>query len=271
MCVHKVVGSRSGRIEVFKSKWSVCEVSATLLIAIFRNRDVEADIIGLACQQKLSPNELSTIPLFLRFYNVIVTFWCNYTDPPIETKCKFIENQLRPLKLALNDSNMVQFIANISRTDRRFFSDHSMLLDFIRNRFLPIFNSSRRYKFQIWFKSDTNSDTDVIASILEMEIIKQCSNVEIGITHGEQRRLPIEEISNWLNPSDDGTNNSLRNLRERFLEICYYGVRSPIQDAREMLEHLTKVYFIHLMTWPIITYIFNFNFQIFSITINTNF
>ena len=87
------------------------------------------------------------------------------------------------------------------------------------------------------------------------------SSTTIVIIFGEQ--MPIEEISNWLNPTDDGTNNSLQSLRERFLEIYYsdYCYPIPIQNAREMLEHLTKVYFIHFMARPIITYIFNFNFQ----------
>ena len=138
-----------------------------------------------------------------------------------------------PIKLALYDSNVVQFIATISQNDRNNFSDHLKLLDYIRNRFLPICNSSRGYKFQIWFPFDANSDTNLIASILEMDEIKHCSNVEIVIIFGEQKRLPVEEISNWLEPSDDRTNNSLQSLRERFLKIYYRGYgTSFIQNAR---------------------------------------
>ena len=192
-----------------------------MLIAIFRERDWAAKITGLACSQQLSPNELATIPPFFRFNNVRI--WYDLADQPIEIEetCESIENQLLPLKLALNDSNVVQFTATISREVCRYFSDHAMLLDFIRNHFLSICNSSHRYEFQIRFNSDANSDTNVIASILEMDEIKHCSNVKIGIFYGEQKRLPVEEISNWLEPSADGTNNSLQSLRERFLEIYY--------------------------------------------------
>ena len=216
-----------------------------MFITIFRDRDGAAEVIGLACPQKLSPNELPTIPPFFRFDNVKVSIWCNHADQPIEEKCKFIERLLLPLKLALYDSNVVEFIATISGRDRRYFSDHSKLLDFIRNRFLPICNLSRRYEFEIWFYSDANSDTNVIASILEMDEIKHCSNVKIGIIYGEQMQLPVEEISNWLKPSDD----SFRNPRERFLEIYCHDRGHSIQNAREMLEHLASVGFTLFILW----------------------
>ena len=188
-------------------------------------------------------NELATFPLFLRFDNVKI--WCQYDDRLNEEKCEFIENQLLPLKLALCDSNVVEFIATIFREGCRYFSDHSMLLDFIRNRFLPICNLSRRYKFKIYFFSDKNSATEIIASILEMAEIKQCSNVEIGITTGNHEGLPIEEILNWLEPSADVKKANLQNQKERFLKIFYYGISGLIQNAREMLKALTKVYFIY--------------------------
>ena len=153
----------------------------------------------------------------------------------IEEKCELIESQLLPLKLALNDSNMVEFVACISQNDRTNFSDY------IWNQFLPICNSSRRYKFQIWFYSDANSDTNVISSILERDEIKHCSNIEIEIIGGEQKRLPVKEISNWLELSADVNKNNLQNASERFLKIFYYGIYGLIQNAREMIEHLAKV------------------------------
>ena len=211
-------------------------------IGIFRGRDDAAGIIIChAWQQKLSPNELPTISPFLRFDKVII--WCDIADLPIEEKCEFIENQLLPLKLALYDSNVVEFTPTISQNGRNNFSDHSMLLDFIRNRLLPNCNSSRRYKFKIRFSSDRNSDTNVIASILEMDEIKHCSNVEIGIIDGEQKRLPVEEISNWLERSADEAKNNIQNHMERFLNFYYiYYFTHFIQNARELLEHLAKVF-----------------------------
>ena len=194
----------------------------------------------------ISLNELATIPLFLRFYTVLLAY--NFGAETIEEKCELIKKQLLPLKLALNDTNMVEFIACISQNNHNHFNDHSKLLDFIRNRFLPICNSSRRYKFQIRFNSDANSDRNVITLILEMDEIKRCSNVEIEIIGGKQKRLPIEEISNWLERSADGAKNNIQNQTERFLKIYYnYYLNPVIKNAREMLEHLTKVYFIYFM------------------------
>ena len=226
-------------------------------IAIFRDRDGAAEIIGLECPHKLSPIGLPNIPPFIRFNNVNVTIWCNFPDHPIKKKCEFIENQLLPLKLALNDSNVVEFIATISQNDRNNFSDHLKLLNFIRNCFLPICNSSRRYKFQIWFRSDANSDTNVIASILEMDEIKRCSNVKIGIIYGEQTRLPVEEISNWLQQSADGAKNNHQNQKERFLKIWYQGRSTFVQNAQEMLDHLKTAY---LMA-DYLSLIFSFSFS----------
>ena len=132
---------------------------------------------------------------------------------------------------------MVEFAVGISQDDQNDFSDHSKLLDYIRNQFLPICNSSRRYKFQIWFLSDTNFATEVIASILEMDEIKHCSNVEIGIICGEQKRLPIEEISNWLEKSGYGMENT---VQEKFLAI-YFNV--TFQYPQELVDYLKTVYF----------------------------
>ena len=136
---------------------------------------------------------------------------------------------------------MVEFIALIYENAC---NDHSKLLEYIRIRFLQICNSSRGYKFQILLYSDKNSDTNIIVSILEMDEIKHCSNVEIGIIFGEQKRLLVDEISNWLEPSADGMKNNLQN-QERFLNIYY--IPAFFQNTREMLEHLAKVYFIYFM------------------------
>ena len=192
--------------------------------------------------EDMSINELTTIPPFIRFRNVIL--W--YTDidrgQPIEEKCKFIESYLLPIKQALNDSDMVEFHAEISENNRNYFSDHSKLLDYIRNRFLPICISSRGYEFQIRFVSDGNSIKNMIVSILEMDKIRRCSNVTIEMFNGEQNRnefpvLPVEEISTWLERSADGMENA---IQERFLKIYLNGTS---QNLQEMVDYLTTVYF----------------------------
>ena len=197
----------------------------------------------------LSPiiNELVTFPLFLRFDQVQI--WCEYGG-------KFIESQLLSLKPTLNDANMVDFFATITHNEPNQFSDHLKLLDYIRNRFLPICNLSRGYNFQILFPFYTYPNINVIASILGMDEIKQCSNVKIGIITGIQKRLPIEAISNWLEPSADVKKNNLQNQKERFLKIFNGGIYGTIQNAREMIEHLTKVYFIYFMA----DYLFDLQF-----------
>ena len=89
-----------------------------------------------------------------------------------------------------------------------------------------------------------------------MEEIKHCSNIEIEIIFGEQKRLPVEEISNWLESSAGGAKNSLQNERARMLKIYYY---SPtfIQNAQGMLDHLKTVY---LMA-DYLSLIFSFSFS----------
>ena len=75
-----------------------------------------------------------------------------------------------------------------------------------------------------------------------MDEIKHCSNIEIEIEiiGGEQKRLPVEEISNWLEPSADGTKINLQNHNERFLKI---NLNSTIQNDQEMFDNLKTVYF----------------------------
>lgn len=167
---------------------------------------------------------------------------------PIEEKCEFFESHLEALKPALDDSNVIKFYADIKCDSRKDFNDSSLLLDYIRNRFLPICNSSHCYKFEITFFSDENSDTNVISSILHMYQIKNCSRVKIMIYNGAQTQLPVEEISNWLEQLDDGMENIVRNQKERMLEIgfgtCGAYHHAHIQNVREMIDHLKTVYFI---------------------------
>lgn len=99
---------------------------------------------------------------------------------PIEEKCEFIESRLLPFQHTLHDSNMIECYARITQHCDDF-NDHSHFIEYIRNRMLPICNSSRGYKFFIIFHSDVNSGTNVIASLLQMAEIKRCSNVEIKL------------------------------------------------------------------------------------------
>lgn len=193
-------------------------------------------IIGLG-RTELVLNELTTFSPFLRFDTIWL--WSLYGEHPIKEKCEFIERHLRPLKSALIDSNMIDFRARISAYDDGIdFSDHLQLLEYIRNRLLPICNSSLGYKFYIDFESDFNSAANVIASLLQMPEIKRCANVEIKITSREQNQLPIETISNWLERSADGMENNVQKHRERSLTISTDGV---FGNTREMIDHMKTV------------------------------
>ena len=122
---------------------------------------------------------MSTFPPFLRFNDVIL--WYSYGLHPIVESCEFIESHLLTLKSALNDSIMIAFVAEISQNYCHHFNDDSKLIKYIRNRFLPIFDSPRSYTFNISCISYEN----VVTSLLQMDEIKRCSNVDIRKICGE--------------------------------------------------------------------------------------
>ena len=97
------------------------------------------------------------------------------------------------------------------------------------------------YHFLIHF--DENSATNVIASLLQMDEIKRCSKVKIGIEIDNGiLHLPIEEISNWLERYIDGIENNVQNRDVRFFKFGFYDIQ--IQNCREMIEHLIMVFCI---------------------------
>ena len=161
---------------------------------------------------------------------------------PIEKKCELIDRYFLPLKPALIDLNEIILCARISldSPNSRNFASHSSFLDYVQNRLLAIFGSALRYSFVIWFCSDQNAIKYSIASILQLPLIKRCTNVEIQIpTWGVQNKLPVEAISNWLEKSTDGVGINSRKQREKLLKMWLHS----IQNAREMVDHLEMVYF----------------------------
>lgn len=204
------------------------------------NKDIFV-ITGLVHEQIISFTEMTTIPPFVRLKDVELWYMKDFQQP-IEEKCAFIENRLLPFQSALNDSNMIECYARI-RIDqyRDDFNDHLGFIEYIRNRMLPICNSSRGYKFFIIFESDVNSGTNVIASLLQMAEIKRCPNVEINlcIPWECQNQLPVEEISNWLERSADDVGNYIQNKKERFLTVKLFASNHHFfQNVREILDQL---------------------------------
>ena len=140
---------------------------------------------------------------------------------------------------------MIKFYARIEDNDPRHFSDHSLLLQYIHDRIIPICNSPRAYKFNIWFLLGKHSAASELESLLQLTEIQRCSNVDIsfetfsGLVENE---LPVEAISNWLERFADGMEN-IRDEKEKLLRIGFYGFR--VQNALEMVDHLKTVYFIY--------------------------
>ena len=200
----------------------------------------EFDLIIIGNERKMiSQVELAEFPQFLRFRKILLYYRC------YEEKCQIFINTLRPLKKALNDSNLIQFEAICDQNDqtRTHFGNHSQILNHLQKELLPICEFSRGYSFTIWFYSapEMNAGTNVIASLIQMPSIDhdRCLNLEIelgGFT-GQIMQLPVEEISNWLTRKCDGIDEN-KKANGRFLQI-YSSFN--FQNVREMFENLKKV------------------------------
>ena len=202
----------------------------------FRNK---CNLIGNERQQ-IFIYQLTDLPQFLRFGRVELRYYRSYVHeraPLIERKCQSAVNYLQRLKL--NDSNQVHFNGTIDKSNPSNFSDHSQLLDHLRNEFLPICGSSRGYIFEIYCYSKEASHINIIPGILQIPRIECCSNVEIELKGPAiyPIQLPIEPISNWLHRDCNGNEEK---SKERFLRI--YSLNFPC--IRELCDHLKKVTFV---------------------------
>ena len=151
---------------------------------------------------------------------------------------------LQSEKKALNDTNFVHFVCAIDKNDPYDFSNHSKLINHLQSELLPIFGSSRAYKFSIHFNfnSEEKAFTEVISSILQLDPICRCSTLEIYLKKlDKQIQLPVEAISNWLHRKHDGINGV---TKERVLKICsseIFDRNIQIQNAMEMCDYLKTV------------------------------
>ena len=153
--------------------------------------------------KKISLQDLALFPAFLRFREVDLRYY--YGSQSIAEKCDLFDKCLQSIKPALNDSYLIYFNCFISKNKQKQFSNHQTLIKYISERLLPICESSRKYSFSIWFDSDVNSASNVIASILQMaQIIRYgCFSVCIELRNANLAQLPIETISTWLNRNSD--------------------------------------------------------------------
>ena len=185
--------------------------------------------------------DLKKFPTFLRFNRVNLLYRISLQLQSIEEKCQLIASSLKSIKETLNDSNKIVFNGCIDQNDQSDFNNHSTLVGYIQDEFLPVCDSSCLYKFDIEFYSDKNSGAKVIASILKMPQIIRCSSVEIGLWQiSDPIQIPIEGIVQWLNQNNDRIGFIGKKKEEKFLKI-YSG---NIGNVSAMCEHLKEVLFI---------------------------
>ena len=194
--------------------------------------------IGRWGRERISLTNLTEFPPFLRF-NEVLLFYSRGLQSLI-TKCHLLEGYLNAIKPVLKDSNITHFTALIDYKDQSQFSDNSSVVMYLRDRLLPICDSSRRYEFIISFNSDKNSASELTSSILQISQVRSCSHVSIVLFGNQSARLPVEEISNWLTPKTvEGAEICGKKGENRFL-LIYSDI---ISNTKEMWEHLIKVNF----------------------------
>ena len=220
---------------------------------IFSSKDSEQQLKKLVIElwktggtrTEISPSDLTALPPFLRFNIVQLEVELGYVQAtqPIAEKCLLFENLLQQsLKPAL-DGSVLAFGGDISENESSCFHNHLELLNYLRDRILPICNKSREYKFDIVFDSDERAVQYAIASILQTPQLAHCSSTQFRIYYDYDSydslsdniteilvRLPINEISNWLHRKCDGE-------RKKSLHIYSEG----IENLREMVSHLKEV------------------------------
>ena len=173
--------------------------------------------------EKISPTNLASFPAFLRFNNVELNWnawnaW-NWNTNSNEAMCKLTEKHLLPIKPALKDAKMITFSGGISPFREFFFRNHSKLLEFLRNRLLPICDSSHGYKFSIDIDSYKDAAGDIVSSILQIQQISRCFHAKFSFYSVDQPiNLPVEIVSNWLHRTFDENGNK-KQKQERFLQI----------------------------------------------------
>ena len=191
---------------------------------------------------KISLSSLAAFPPFLYFTDVELKYKTG--SQSLITKFRLFEDCLESIKPALKDSNKIRFCAMIDQEDSSNFSDHSSVVIYLRDKLLRIFDSSHRYDFSLWFRSDKNSARELISSVLQIPQVGSSSNVSIRLIGYLSARLSVEDISNWLAPkSGDGVEiyGKRQWKGDRFLLIYSH----TIKNAQEMWEHLKEVNFFH--------------------------
>ena len=217
---------------------------AIMLMIISSRQDsgLQLKLGGTYEETEISPSDLTELPPFLRFRFVGLYFGHSFNEndaQPIADKCLLFENLLQSVKPALARSALF-FSGDISESKSFCFRDHLELLNYLRDRLLPICNTSRAYEFFIKFDSDSDQSAakHVIASILQTSQLVRCSSAQFNIFYGSdglQLRLPVNEISDWLHMACDRE-------RKKSLHVNCEGFE--IENSQEMINHLQEVFYI---------------------------
>ena len=184
------------------------------------------------------------LPHFVRFDQVHID---GLPGQSIEEKCELFVTRLAPLKAALSGSHVI-FAGKVDQENANCFRDPTHLLTFLRNQFLPLFDTSRRYDFRFsfgplfeWEADATAEDsvTNLISHTLELPQIIHSSGVVIYAFPNNplhpppvKIRLPVDAIANWLNRKPNGKQ------QDRLLQIH---LSCRIQNAQELCDHMKKV------------------------------
>lgn len=203
----------------------------------------------------ITRKRLRNLPSFVRFDTAKLEY--RISEIPIEEKCEFFESHLLAIKSALKAPITIEFHATISQAEPYHFSNHFALLEHLRNRFLPLCDTSYHYQFNIWFTSDKEAIQNVIASILQMPQVNRCPNIEIDIGNGfksKEQKLPIEAISKWLEvkrpdnfhsiPFPTWRWGSLIDLNQKENSLTVRAGRIEVKEVgnlQALVEHLKKV------------------------------
>ena len=133
------------------------------------------------------------------------------------------------LKPALVGSHLI--LSSYMMVDREFDS-------FIKEKLLPLFDCSGRYKFS--FKCNPKKISAFLASLLQLPSIAAGVGIEFDVMYFSETNnaasLPIEAISNWLHKP--AAAESFKKIGEkRYFRFQF----SNIGNMSAMVEHLKKV------------------------------
>ena len=129
------------------------------------------------------------------------------------------------------------------------------MLDYFRERLIPICDSSSvyNYNFFVDFQSDNDGTADFIEQILQMRSIIRCRDVLFHYANETFIQLPVEVISNWLNRNSDdriGCTGTGQSRKERYLAM---NKQIKIQNSMEICDRMKMVrdFFNFLNTFKI--------------------